>query len=249
MPPYRPIDKLIKDNTALPVDGQDGRFKLEPGDMRLQLAKATGWLFQGESEERVHTYMPKDVKKYEGRGHDWKYYENSMKQHIANMTSETVFKALPFAKMLVLEKINDTDFQAAMRGTDQEALYWFRNQIINDHTYYLFSKQWKAISYDFIHHEGVRHDAAEEVLRRKLNRFTKLCAAQLLHNWYRFGIQLSASPGKPDEPNEAGARAYVFANYIAVVGLSAFSNMIFRLGGLPAARKFTTKKQDRYDES
>ena len=63
--------------------------------------------------------------------------------------------------MLVLQNSNSADFQAAMQGTDQDAFYWFRNHITGDHTYYLFSSQWKAVSYDFIHYQGVR--PAEEV--------------------------------------------------------------------------------------
>jgi hypothetical protein len=245
----------MADNSARPVQGQDGRLKLEPNDNLmtpypcLQLAKAIEWLYHAEDEERVKLCIPKDVKKYEGRGYDTKFFETAIKQHITAMTNDTISKALPLAKMLVLENSNSADFQAAMRGTDQDALYWFRDHITDDHTYYLFSGQWKAISYDFIHHRGVRPNPAEETLRAKLYRFTRLCAAQILHNWYRYEIKLSASPGMPDEPDEAVALAYVVSNYKAVVGWSAFSSMIFKLAPLPAAPNFTAKKQVRKEQA
>ena len=215
----------------------------------LQLAKAIEWLYHAEDEEGVKLCIPKDIKKYEGRGYDTKFFETAIKWHITAITSDTISKALPLAKILVLEKSSSADFQAVIHGTDQDALYWFRDHITDDHTYYLFSRQWKAISYDFIHHRGVRPNPAEETLRAKLYQFTRFYATQVLHSWYRYGIKLSASRRMLDEPNEAVARAYVVSYYKAVVGWHAFSTMIFKLGPLPAAPNFTAKKQVRKERA
>jgi hypothetical protein len=41
----------------------------------LQLAKAVEWLYHTEDEEGVMLCIPKDAKKYEGRGYDTKFFE------------------------------------------------------------------------------------------------------------------------------------------------------------------------------
>jgi hypothetical protein len=119
MPAYNPMMEHGVNNSARPVQGQDGRLKLEPNDNLmtphacLQLVKAVEWLYHTEDEKGVMLCVPKDVKKYEGRGYDTKFFKAAIKQHITAMTNDVISKALPLAKMLVLENSSSADLQAA----------------------------------------------------------------------------------------------------------------------------------------
>jgi hypothetical protein len=44
------------------------------------------------------------------------------------MSSDTVAKALPLAKMIVLEGIDTPKFQTAVRGSEKDQVYWFRDR-------------------------------------------------------------------------------------------------------------------------
>jgi len=72
---FYPMRTNVANNTAAPVEGQDGRLKLQLDDnlmaphICLQLAKATEWFFHWVGDEQVKVCIPKDVKKYERRAY------------------------------------------------------------------------------------------------------------------------------------------------------------------------------------
>jgi hypothetical protein len=106
----------IQDNTAAPVANQVGRLKLEPDDILtiphhcLQLAKATELLFHDIPDDLLKQCIPKDVKKYTGRGYDTIFFENNLKNHVANISKKTLKKGFVLTKMLVFDTINTAEF-------------------------------------------------------------------------------------------------------------------------------------------
>jgi hypothetical protein len=74
-----------------------------------------------------------------------------------------------YTKILVFDTITTIEFQVAMRDANEKTyVYYFHDLVTNDYVYHLYSDQWKGISFDFVHHEGVRLIPAEERLRNDL---------------------------------------------------------------------------------
>jgi hypothetical protein len=91
-----------------------------------------------------------------------------------------------------------------MRGDFKAAIRYFKTLVTNDISYYVFSDQWKAVSFDFIHHEGIRADAFEENIRQDMREIVFFGLAIMFYDFYRHCIQLEAGYGKPNYPNEHG---------------------------------------------
>jgi hypothetical protein len=145
--------------------------------------------------------------------------------------------------MLVFENINTEEFQAAMRDANEKTrVYYFRDLVTNDYVYYLYSDQWKAISFDFVHHEGVQPIPVEERLRDDPQGFTKLATGIMLYDFYRYYIQVEA--GRLTEPDVEAGWDYVVVNYRAMPGWGPLGRIIKTLDCLPATPNFTKKKQD-----
>lgn len=247
LPAFIPMSTYIANNSTAPVTGQAARQTEETNGplfqlpiISLQLAKAAEFFFHNEDCDAKHIQacIPKDINKFEGYGYDTKYFENAISVHFRKLSSDIVAKALPLAKMIVLEGIDTPEFQAAMRGSEKDHLHWFRDQVTNDHVYEIWSAQWKAVSFDFVHHEAIRPIKAEETLRKDLRKLTKYSAACLLFLWYQHGIKLCNSMNAPDVPDQKAARDTVLARYKIMSGWSRFEGIVFSLERLPAAPNF-----------
>lgn len=64
--------------------------------------------------------------------------------------------------MIVLENIDNKDFQIAMGQGMKKATRHFKSLVTPDISGYVLSDQWKAIDFKFVHHEGRRINATEE---------------------------------------------------------------------------------------
>ncbi|RFU31081.1 hypothetical protein B7463_g5251, partial [Scytalidium lignicola] len=241
----------IENNSAAPASDQLGRLKLEPDDILaipyecLQLAKATELLFHDIPDDLLEQCIPKDVKKYSVRSYDNIFFENALKNHVANISRKTLHRGLELAKLLVYQHINTANFRNVMRDTNEKSrIYYLRDLLTNDHVYYLYSDQWESVSFDFVHHEGLRPIPSEESLRSDLRKFTKLSSAMMLYDIYRHTIQLKAGRGTANEPNVKAGWDFVVVNYKAMPGWGPLGRIVKTLDHLPASPNFTKKKQD-----
>jgi hypothetical protein len=101
--------------------------------------------------------------------------------------------------------------------------------------YHLYSDQWKGVSFDFVHREGVRPIPAEERLRNDLQRFTKLATGMMLYDFYRYCIQMESGSSTLTEPDVEAGWDHVIVNYKAVPGWGPLGRIIKTLDRLPAA--------------
>jgi hypothetical protein len=203
-------------------------------------------LFHDIPDHLLKQCIPKDVKKYTGRGYDTIFFENNLKNHVANISKKTLKKGFVLTKMLVFDTINTAEFQAAMRDANEKThVYYFRSLVTNDHVYHLYSNQWKGVSFDFVHHEGVRPIPAEERLRDDLQRFIKLATGVMLYDFYRYCIQMKSGRSTPTKPDVKAGWDYVVVNYKAMPRWGPLGRIIKTLDRLPTAPNFTKKKQVR----
>lgn len=183
--------------------------------------------------------------RYEGRSYDKIYYEAGIENHIRKMSENSLRKGLSITKMLVLNNITTPEFAKAMRGDFKAAIRYFKTLVTNDISYHVFSDQWKAVSFDFIHHEGIRADGLEENIRQDMRKIVFYCLAIMFYGFYRHCIQLEAGYGKPNYPNEHGGFESVKVNYRCYTSWGRTKTITRSRFSLPAAPNFTKRKQVR----
>jgi hypothetical protein len=74
-------------------------------------------LFHDILDDLLIQCIPKDVKKYAGRGYNTIFFESKLKNHVSK---KTLKKGFVLTKMLVFEKINTAEFRAAMRDANEK---------------------------------------------------------------------------------------------------------------------------------
>ncbi|KFY93167.1 hypothetical protein V500_03867 [Pseudogymnoascus sp. VKM F-4518 (FW-2643)] len=168
----------------------------------------------------------------------------------------TVISCLPRTS----KGIDNVDFQTAMKG-HHTMIRYFKSMITADMSYFVLSEQWKAIDFQFVHHEGIRASAEEEAIRQDMRRITTYGIAILMADLYRYTIQQKASnvsptpdptqDGGPQEasvvpddsvPDDSAGIAAVRENYKCFTCWGPTAKVIRTFGILPAAAGFERRR-------
>ncbi|KFZ23338.1 hypothetical protein V502_02179 [Pseudogymnoascus sp. VKM F-4520 (FW-2644)] len=207
-PEYRALKQFIDANEPLTATPKP-QLRSEPESIdlphySLQLAKAAEFLYHEVDDATVISCLPRTSKGYIGRSHEKIAYINAIESHVKKMSSNVIKRCQDLTKMVVLTRIDNVDFQTAMKG-HHSIIRYFKSMITADMSYFVLSEQWKAIDFQFVHHEGIRASAEEEAIRQDMRRITTYGIAILMEDLYRYTIQQKASNVSPTpDPTQDG---------------------------------------------
>lgn len=222
---------------------QEGSIATRITHLSHQLTRATEFIFHDISGDNLHVCMPKHIKEFTTHYVDTRVAEGTLRNFANSVTTRTIQNARDLVKHLVLLHGSTASFKAAMRAQheDDRILFWGRLITPAMH-YFLHKEQFKAISFDYIFHDGTRPDPAEERLRQNLRLHTRFVSATLLYSTYVHRIQMSSVTPNVNRDEVPGSNDAVVVNYKASVGRGPLTLIPKRLGNLPAAREFLTVK-------
>ncbi|OBT78529.1 hypothetical protein VF21_01030 [Pseudogymnoascus sp. 05NY08] len=229
-PDYVPMGRFIAQNTTEPMGTPLFPWGKQHNQWLLKhrLAQSIEFLHHGISERNLEVCVP-------GRGTDAVLDRKKLERHVSNVTKETLQRGRDVAKMLVLDNVDTKRFRNAMRATTDEARQlYFRSLLTDDILYYLFSAQFRSISFPFIFHRGIRRIAAEEVIHRNLYTFTRLVAGTLIYDTYRLCLQMDAREPTLIRDDSPTAHGTVLLNYKAMVLFSPLRDALRNVETLPA---------------
>ncbi|KFY39301.1 hypothetical protein V494_04032 [Pseudogymnoascus sp. VKM F-4513 (FW-928)] len=250
-PKYVPFQTFLDQNVAVPA-ADDNRLEKDVDEatrlthLSRQLARGVELLFHDISGDNLLACVPKHVQENGKFWVDTKVTYGALRGFVTNLTRDTLQKACDVTKILVIRHSNTLAFRKAMRDNSEDArIGFFGSVLTEDMILFLFSSQFKAVSFKFIMHKGVRPDQAEEAIRFRVRMHIKFVAASLIYSTYRNRIQMNHHDKdyKPDE--EPGLNETILMDYKSAVSDGPLEYVPKILGTLPANPEFLSSKQDR----
>jgi hypothetical protein len=202
----------------------------------LKLAKATEFFYHTMPDHEIRDCLPKHAKTW---GYLYRYFAKKIREHVSAVTRATLDRGFQLACTIVAEAMQEDGFYELMNQSDEVQRAVVINGLVEPrHMWYLFRDQFRAISFPFIFHNGIRADPAEETLRMDLRRLLRYTTAVMIYDFLRFCI--SAEEGKEDTPiSRVGAgKAIVRANYLDVPYHGLARAIAKSLRRLPASPDF-----------
>lgn len=149
--------------------------------------------------------FPPNVTKTGKRNSNLAFYEARVKDHTAATSRTTLDRGFLLSCAIIEQAMNSETFFAEMAQDDDMDRVGAVNKLVRlAHIYYLFSDQFKAVSYQFIFHNFVRADAEEEKLRLDMRKQLRFTTSHIIYDYLRFVI--SARPGKETDLMERTVR-------------------------------------------
>lgn len=183
----------------------------------LKLATATELLYHEMPAHEIRNCFTKDIVKYGQPDHKFVFFERKIKEHVSSVSRATIDRGFGLACFIIGEAMKNAAFYDTMRKDSKIQRVMAINKFITLHQmFYLFRDQFKAVSFRFIFHQGVRPILAEEKIRKCLQNLICWTACRMIYDYLKHYIR--AEEGKEDAPiTRIGAgRVAVGANYRAI---------------------------------
>lgn len=104
--------------------------------------------------------------------------------------------------MIIVEHGVTAAFRDAMKSDDEDTrIEFLASTITDDMVLYMFASQFKALSFQFLFHPGIRQNPQEETTRQNLRLHVKFVSASLVYSIYHNRIQMDSNnpDNNPDD--------------------------------------------------
>ncbi|OBT88389.1 hypothetical protein VE02_02295 [Pseudogymnoascus sp. 03VT05] len=202
----------------------------------FKLAKATELIYHTMPDHEIRDCLPKHAKT---SGYLYRLFGKKICDHVSAVSRTTLDRGFQLACTIVAEAMEKEEFYELMNQSDEAQRAVVINGLVKPmHVWYLFRDQFRAVSFPFIFHDGVRTDPVEESLRMDLRRLLRYTTAVMVYDYLRFCI--SAEEGKENTPipHIGAGKSIVRANYHDVPNHGYVRAIVRSLRRLPASPDF-----------
>lgn len=205
----------------------------------LGLGKATELMYHQMPSHEIRNCLPKDLREPGRKTLKHVFFMKKIKAHVSSTTRGTLDRGFLLACTIIEQAMKSDEFYDTMRQKSEvQRISAINKPIKPKHIFYMYSSQFKVVSFPFIFHDGERPIAEEEVLRKDLRRLLRYYTAHMVYDYPRYCIK--AEEGKEENPIEKGGagRAAVRSSYLNVPYYGPAKEGFKSLTRLPASPDF-----------
>ncbi|OBT97749.1 hypothetical protein VE01_04970 [Pseudogymnoascus verrucosus] len=250
IPTYIPMAHYIAGNWL--GNGEEAAAPVEPNvsiavpATSLKLAKAIELMHHSMPASEIRNCFPKHVTKFGKRDTVFAFYETKLKEHASAITRATLERGFLLSCSVIDIAMNSGDFFQQMQHEDELHRISTINQYIRpEHIHFMFSDQFKAVSYNFVFHNAVRANLQEEELRIDLRKYLRFTTCHIIYDFLRFVISVKEGDDKDFIDKNGIGRMFVRNNYYIMPGGGPAGEVSKNLKRLPAADGFDTHSRTR----
>jgi hypothetical protein len=126
----------------------------------MKLAKATELFYHTMPDHEMRDCLPKYAKTW---GYVYRFFSRKIHEHVSAVSRATLDRGFQLACTIVAEAMQNDGFYELMNQSNEVQRAMVINGLVKPrHMWYLFRDQFKAVSFPFIFHNGIRTDPDEE---------------------------------------------------------------------------------------
>lgn len=152
----------------------------------MKLAKATELFYHTMPDHEMRDCLPKYAKTW---GYLYRFFSRKIHEHVSAVSRATLDRGFQLTCTIVARAMQNGGFYEMMNQSNEVQRALVINGIFKPrHMWYLFQDQFKAVSFPFIFHNGVRTDPDEERLRIDFRRLLRCTTMMMIYDFLRFCI-------------------------------------------------------------